>query len=255
MSVELNGVVALVTGASSGIGEATARKLSASGAAVALIARRKERLDLIAAQMTASGGRALPIDADIAGSGRASAAVERVISEYGRLDVVVNCAGALLSGSIVDTPPDDWERMLDVNVRGLLAVCHAALPHLLNAARTEPRYVADIVNVSSVAGRTVRSDIAIYSMTKWGVGVYSEALRQEVTSRYVRIAVIEPGATAPSELANDLPPDAADQMHQRLDGITPLTADNVAEAIAFVVTRERGVAINEILMRPTSQTF
>jgi NADP-dependent 3-hydroxy acid dehydrogenase YdfG len=168
------------------------------------------------------------------------------------LDILVNNAGIMLLGPMLDAPTDEWDRMLDLNVRGLLAVSRAALPHLIAAASEEPRRVADIVNISSVAGRTVRAGSAVYNMTKWGVGVLSEALRQELTSQFVRVAVIEPGVTA-TELSSHLRPEIADRMRERFADTTPLSASDIAETIIFIITRRRGVAVNEILVRPTTQ--
>src|SRR6476620_6017843 len=170
MANSLDGTVALVTGASSGIGEATARALAAQGAKVALAARRKDRLDALAAEI---GGLAIE-------------AVDRTASELGRLDTVINNAGVMLLGPIVDAPVEEWERMIALNLNGLLYVAHAALPHLLSTAQQGPRQVADLVNISSVAGRRVGAGGGVYHLTKHGVGAFSESLRQEVTARYVR---------------------------------------------------------------------
>jgi NADP-dependent 3-hydroxy acid dehydrogenase YdfG len=252
MEGSLTGTVALVTGASSGIGAATARALAANGAAVAAVARRRERLDALVGELTAAGARALAIEADITLPGRAGAAVACAVERYGRLDILINNAGVMLLGPMLGAPADEWDRMLDLNVRGLLAVSREAFPHLIAAASAEPRQVADIVNISSVAGRTVRAGSGVYNMTKWGVGILSEALRQEITSQYVRVAVIEPGVTA-TELSSHLRPEIAHQLRERFAGITPLSASDVADTIVFVVTRARGVAVNEILLRPTTQ--
>src|SRR6187431_118426 len=176
----LDGTVALVTGASSGIGEATARALAAQGAKVALAARRKDRLDALAAEI---GG--LAIEADVTDREQAIAAVERTASELGRLDTLINNAGVMLLGPIVDAPVEEWERMIALNLNGLLYVAHAALPHLLSTAQQGPRQVADLVNISSVAGRRVGAGGGVYHLTKHGVGAFSESLRQEVTARYV----------------------------------------------------------------------
>ena len=245
MTRALDGTVALVTGASSGIGEATARALSEQGAAVAAVARRKERLDALAEEI---GG--LAIEADVTDREQAVAAVERAAQELGRLDIVVNNAGVMLLGPIVDAPVEEWDRMIAVNVQGLLYVAHAAIPHLLRAADSEPRRVADLVNVSSVAGRRVGAGGGIYQLAKHGVGVFSEALRQEITSRYVRSSLIEPGATE-SELATHLRKEVRDQLPRGVD--QQLEARDIADAIVYIVTRPRHVAINEILVRPTEQ--
>jgi NADP-dependent 3-hydroxy acid dehydrogenase YdfG len=245
MSNALGDTVALVTGASSGIGAATARALAGEGATVAAVARRKERLDALVADI---GG--LAIEADITDREQATAAVGRAAAELGRLDVVVNNAGVMLLGPIVDAPVEEWERMIALNVQGLMYVSHAALPHLLSAAERDPRRVADLVNVSSVAGRRVGQGGGVYQATKHAVGVFSEALRQEVTGRRVRSSLIEPGATE-SELVMHVRPEIRDQLPPGVGQI--LRAEDIADAIVYVVTRPRHVAINEVLVRPTEQ--
>jgi NADP-dependent 3-hydroxy acid dehydrogenase YdfG len=247
MADRLNGTVALVTGASSGIGEATARALAAEGAAVALVARRKERLDALAGEL---GARALPIEADITDQQQAIAAVQRTVDEHGRLDVVINNAGVMLLGPIVDAPTEEWDRMIALNLQGLLYVAHASLPHLLAAAEQEPRRVSDLVNVSSVAGRRVGQGGGVYQMTKWGVGTFSEALRQEVTRRHVRVSLVEPGAVA-TELVTHVRQEVRDNLAPAADEI--LEAQDIADAILFIVTRPRRMAVNEVLVRPTEQ--
>jgi NADP-dependent 3-hydroxy acid dehydrogenase YdfG len=249
---ELNGTVALVTGASSGIGEATALELAARGAAVAIAARRADRLRNLASRITDAGGRALVLEADVTAQEQAEQAVERTVSELGRLDTLVNNAGMMLLGPAVGAPLDEWERMVDINVKGLLYCAHAALPHLLRAAEQAPRRVADLVNISSVAGRVARSGSAAYSLTKHGVGAFSEALRQEVTASHVRVSLVEPGAVA-TELSSHNRPEIRDQIGQRFEGVERLQASDIADAILYIVTRPRRIAINEVLLRPTEQ--
>ncbi len=248
----LASTVALVTGASSGIGEATARALVAEGAAVALVARRADRLEALAASLTDAGGRALVIAADVTSPAEADAAVQRTVDELGRLDVLINNAGVMLLGPIADAPVEEWDRMLSINVAGLLYCTKAALPHLLSAAEHSERAVADLVNVSSVAGRVARLGSGVYNATKYGVGAFSESLRQEVTQRHVRVGLIEPGAVA-TELASHNRPEVQEGMRERFASMQRLAAEDIAEAIAFMVTRPRHVAINEILVRPTEQ--
>src|SRR5436305_7233556 len=252
MARTLDGTVALVTGASSGIGEATARALAELGAAVALVARRKERLERLAAEITPKGGRAVVLETDVTDQAQAVAAVERTVAELGRLDTVINNAGVMLLGPIVGAPVEEWERMVRLNVLGLLYTAHAALPHLLRAAEDSPRRVADLVNVSSVAGRVARAGSGVYNLTKFGVGAFSESLRQEVTGRHVRVSLVEPGA-GDTELITHLRPEIAEQTAQRFGKIEKLEAGDVAEAIAYVVTRPRRMAVNEILIRPAEQ--
>ena len=251
MANALDGTVALVTGASSGIGEATARSLAGHGAAVAVAARRKERLDALVAAIESAGGRALALEADVTDRAQAIAAVERTVDELGRLDTVVNNAGVMLLGPIVDAPVEEWERMVALNVNGLLYVSHAALPHLVRAAADGPRRVADLVNISSVAGRRANAGAAVYNATKFGVNAFSEALRQEVTQRHVRVSLVEPGAVA-TELTDHLRPEVREQLRSGFD-FERLQAPDIADAIAFVVTRDRHIAINEVLIRPTEQ--
>jgi NADP-dependent 3-hydroxy acid dehydrogenase YdfG len=252
MAGQLEGTVALVTGASSGIGEATAAALAASGANVALAARRGDRLEDLARRIGESGGTALVLEADVGVREQAEHAVQRTVSELGRLDILINNAGVMLLGQIVDADLEEWERMLHVNVDGVLYCAHAALPHLLRAGEDSPRRVADMVNVSSVAGRVTRRGSGVYNLTKHGVGAFSESLRQEVTSRHVRVSLIEPGAVA-TELGSHNRPEIREQMAQRFGGVERMTAEDIAETILFVVTRPRHVAINEVLIRPTEQ--
>ncbi|MBL7500067.1 SDR family NAD(P)-dependent oxidoreductase [Frankia sp. CNm7] len=252
MGERLDGTVALVTGASSGIGEAAARELARQGAAVALVARRKDRLDALAAEITAAGAAAITVEADVTDQALAVAAVERTVAELGRLDTVVNNAGVMLLGPILGAPTEEWDRMVRLNVQGLLYVAHAALPHLVEAAAGEPRRVADLVNISSVAGRRAAAFSGVYNLTKHGVNAFTESLRQEVTERHVRISVVEPGAVE-TELADHLRPEIREVSRQRFANVEMLHAQDIADAIAYIVTRPRRAAINEILIRPTNQ--
>jgi NADP-dependent 3-hydroxy acid dehydrogenase YdfG len=192
------------------------------------------------------------IEADVSDQGAAAAAIESTVSEFGRLDTLVNNAGVMLLGPVQDAPLEEWERMIGVNLRGLLYCTHAALPHLLKAAEDSPRQVADIVNVSSVAGRVARLGSGVYNLTKHGVGAFSESLRQEVTQRHVRVSLVEPGAVS-TELASHNRPEIQEGMRQRFGSIERMEAQDIADAIAYIVTRPRRVAINEVLIRPTEQ--
>jgi NADP-dependent 3-hydroxy acid dehydrogenase YdfG len=252
MTATLDGTAALVTGASSGIGEATARALATEGAAVAVAARRRDRLDALVAAIEGEGGRAIAIEADITDQQQAIGAVERTVEALGRLDVVINNAGVMLLGPAVGAPTEEWDRMVQLNVNGVLYVAHAALPHLLRAAEDRPRRVADLVNVSSVAGRRATTGSGVYNATKFAVNAFSESLRQEVTERHVRVAVIEPGAVA-TELTTHLRDEVREQLTQNIASLDRLEAEDVAEAISYVVTRPRRVAINELLIRPSEQ--
>ena len=248
---KLNGTVALVTGASSGIGEATALALAEHGAAVAMAARRKDRIDALAARITDAGGTAVAIEADVSSQEQAQALVDKAVADLGRLDTLINNAGVMLLGPAVGAPLEEWERMISVNVHGLLYCAHAALPHLLKAAQDSPRQVADMVNISSVAGRVARSGSGVYNATKWGVGAFSESLRQEVTRRHVRVSLVEPGAVA-TELVSHNRPEIREAMAAG-DDFEKMVPEDIADAIAFVVTRPWRVAINEVLIRPTEQ--
>jgi NADP-dependent 3-hydroxy acid dehydrogenase YdfG len=250
MTKRLEGTVTLVTGASSGIGEATAVALAEEGATVALVARRRDRLEELAERIGA--GKCLVIEADITDQAKAENAVTRTVEEFGRLDTLVNNAGVMLLGPIVGAPVEEWQRMVNLNVLGLLYCTHAALPHLLTAAESEPRSVADVVNVSSTAGRVARLNSGVYNATKHGVGAFSESLRQEVTARHVRVTLIEPGATA-TELASHNRPEILEGMAQTFGSIELMRAEDIAESIRYAVTQPRRVAVNEILIRPTEQ--
>ena len=250
MTKRLEGTVALVTGASSGIGEATAAMLAGEGAKVAVVARRRDRLEALAERLGSSN--ALVIEADITDAEQSARAVATTVGELGRLDTLVNNAGVMLLGPIVDAPSDEWQRMVNLNLLGLLYCTHAALPHLLAAAELEPRSVADVVNVSSVAGRVARLNSGVYNATKHGVGAFSESLRQEVTRRHVRVTIIEPGAVG-TELAFHNRPEILDEMAKNFEGTEIMQAEDIAESIRYAVTQPRRIAVNEILVRPTEQ--
>jgi NADP-dependent 3-hydroxy acid dehydrogenase YdfG len=252
MTERLDGTVALVTGASSGIGAAAAVSLAAAGATVAVAARRKDRLDALASSIGDHGGTVLVLESDVTDETQATAAVERTVAEFGRLDTLINNAGVMLLGPVVGAPLSEWQRMVELKVLGLLYCAHAAVPHLLHAAEDSPRRVADMVNISSVAGRVARTGSGVYNLTKHGVGAFSESLRQEVARRHLRISLVEPGATA-TELASHNRPEVLENLGAQFAGTERMQADDIAEAITFIVTRPRHVAVNEILIRPTEQ--
>jgi NADP-dependent 3-hydroxy acid dehydrogenase YdfG len=252
MAVSLEGTVALVTGASSGIGEATARGLAAQGAKVAVTGRRLERLERLASEIGGSGRTALAIQSDVTDQEQAIAAVDRTVDELGRLDILVNNAGQMLLGPIEGAPTEEWERMIDINLKGLINTTHAAVPHLLAAAEDSARNCADLVNISSVAGRLARSGSGVYNLTKHGVGAFSESFRQEFASRRVRSTIVEPGAVA-TELTDHIRDGVREQVRERFADMQMLEADDIADAIAFAVTRPPHVCINELLIRPTEQ--
>jgi NADP-dependent 3-hydroxy acid dehydrogenase YdfG len=245
----LDGKVAAITGASSGIGEATAHALVAEGAAVSLAARRKDRLDDLVGRIESDGGRALAIETDVADEGQANDFVNRTNEELGGLDILVNNAGVMLLGPVAGAPTDEWRRMIEVNLLGLLYCTHAALP-IMGAAGS-----GDIVNVSSVAGRTASLGSGVYNMTKWGVVGFSEALRQEVLNANVRSTIIEPGFVDTELQGHNEHPLVVENIEKMMDQIGKvLEADDIARAIVFAVTQPEHVSINEILIRPTKQS-
>lgn len=247
----LSGTVALVTGASSGIGEATALALAGEGAQVAIAARRADRLEALGVKL---GGpsRALVLKVDVTDEDAVCQMVADTVAEFGRLDTLVNNAGVMLLGPILDAPTDEWRRMVQLNLLGLLYCTHAGLPHLLQAASGAPRQVADVVNVSSVAGRVARQGSAVYNATKFGVGAFSESLRQEVTARHVRVTIVEPGVVA-TELVGHNRPGVQQTIRGTFGTLEPLQSSDIADAVVYAVTRPRHVAVNEILVRPTMQ--
>jgi NADP-dependent 3-hydroxy acid dehydrogenase YdfG len=244
----LAGCAALVTGASSGIGAATALSLARQGADVAVVARRTGRLEDLAGVIRDRGGSCSVLTADLGDAAQARRAVEDAVDSFARLDVLVNNAGYVAMGTIGDGDPAEWERMVDLNLNAVLHLSQAALPHLLRAAANGPRGVADLVNVSSVGGRVVRRNNGVYSATKHAVGAFSEALRQEVTGRGVRVGLIEPGMTV-TEMATGPGAGAARGVPQD----AWLHAEDIARAITFVITQPPHVAVNEIMVRPTAQ--
>ncbi|SDH07685.1 NADP-dependent 3-hydroxy acid dehydrogenase YdfG [Leifsonia sp. 98AMF] len=254
MSNALTGTVALVTGASSGIGAATARKLAAEGAAVVLVARRGERLDQVVEQIESNGGVARAVVADITSRAGADSAVEQAVAAFGRLDVLVNNAGAMLVGPFADAPEGEWERMVDVNIRGLLYMSRAALPHLVKAASDAPRRTADLVNISSSAGRVARPGTAVYNLTKFGVNGFTEALRQEMQAQRVRVSVVEPG-NVDTELASHTREELRAGVEAQTGAIERLKPEDIADAVAYIVTSDRRVAVNEVFVRAADQSW
>jgi NADP-dependent 3-hydroxy acid dehydrogenase YdfG len=248
MAGPLDGRVAAVTGASSGIGEATALALAGAGAAVALGARREGRLKSLAERIEADGGRAVALRADIGEESSARAFIEGAHSELGGLDILVNNAGLMLLGPVDGASVDDWRRMVDVNVLGLLYCTHAALPLMREAGG------GHVVNVSSVAGRTARAGSAVYNLTKWGVGGFSEGLRQEVLHSNIRVTLIEPGFVETELQGHNELPAVQEALAKAREQIgQPLQAEDIANGILYAVTQPPHVGVNEILIRPTKQ--
>jgi len=247
-SPDLSGRVAAITGASSGIGEATAETLARAGAAVSLAARRTDRIDSLAERINGAGGRALALETDVADEQQANAFVTRTKEELGRLDILVNNAGVMLLGPVIGADTEEWRRMIDVNLLGLLYCTHAALPIMGEQGS------GHIVNISSVAGRFATLGAGVYNMTKFGVNAFSEALRQEVVRANVKVTVIEPGMVATELLGHNKNPmvlEAAKKM--RADVGEPLTSDDIADAILSSVGGPERVAVAEVLVRPAGQ--
>jgi clavulanate-9-aldehyde reducatase len=247
MTGELSNQVVAVTGASSGIGEATALACARAGGAVALGARRADRIEALAERIVREGGRAVAIATDVGDEAQARAFVERAHSELGRLDVLVNNAGVMLLGPIANADTEEWRRMIHANVFGVLYCTHAALP--LMAAQGS----GHVVNVSSVAGRVARAGSGVYNLTKFGVGAFSESLRQEAVALGVRVTVVEPGAVA-TELPSHNRPEILEAMAKRFQGVTPLTAEDIANAVLYAIGQPANVSVNEVLIRPSGQS-
>jgi NADP-dependent 3-hydroxy acid dehydrogenase YdfG len=246
MTAKLDGKVAIVTGASSGIGEATALALAAEGATVVLAARRGDRLNALAEKIATSGGKALPIVTDEA---QVQNLVQKTKTELGRIDILVNNAGIAAVGAIDGGNTSDWKDMINLNLLGLLYVTHAVLPIL------KAQGAGHIVNISSVGGRTARVGIGVYNATKWGVNGFSESLRQEVCKQNIRVTIIEPGLvnTEISDRISD--PIAKQNIEERRRSVTPLESEDIAAAIVYAVTQPPRVNVNEILIRPTQQQW
>lgn len=246
MSSALQGKVALVTGASSGIGEATARALAAEGAAVAVAARRVDRLRTLGDELTAAGAKVHVVELDVTDEQAVDEAVHSTVEALGGLDILVNNAGVMLLGPIEGADTTDWTRMIDTNVLGLMHMTRAALPHLLRSKGT-------IVQMSSIAGRVVVRNAAVYQATKFAVGAFSETLRQEVAERGVRVVLIEP-STTDTELRQHIthaPTKAA--YEERVSRMRTLQSADIAEAVLYAVTAPPHATVQEILIRPTDQ--
>jgi len=239
--------VALVTGASSGIGAAIARTLGARGYHVALAARRRDALESVAAAIRTAGGGAIPLVCDVARPEQIATCVARTMQEFGRVDVLVNNAGVMHNGRIGGADVAQWRAMIDVNLMGLMLMTHAVLP-LMQAARA-----GHIVNISSVAGRIITVGNGVYNVTKWGVNVFSEALRKEVYADNIKVSVICPGITD-TELLDKIGNDEARANFKAYAAaLEPLSADDVALAVAYTLDQPQHVSVNEIVVRPAKQ--
>jgi len=246
MSNNIQGKVVVITGASSGLGEATARDLSAQGATVVLGARRADRIKSLADELTRRGGKALAVPTDVIHSEQVKKLVDGAVQAYGRIDVMINNAGLMPQSPLERLRIDEWDRMIDVNIKGVLYGIAAALPYM------KEQKSGHIINVSSVAGHKVRAGGAVYAATKHAVLALSEGLRQEVKPYNIRTTVISPGAVA-TELPNSISePDVAESFHKFYEAFA-IPADSFARAVAFAIGQPEDVDVNEILFRPTRQ--
>ena len=253
MDSSLTSTVAIVTGASSGIGEATARRLAGHGASVALVARRRDRLEALAAEIEEAGGTALVVDADITDRTQAEAAVQQVVDRFGRLDILVNNAGVMLLGPVVGAEVEEWERMIAVNVQGLLYTTRAAMPHLLvppkarhAPSRRHRQHQLDC-RPRGVGG------YGVYNLTKFGVNGFTESLRQEVTQRHVRVGVLEPGGVATELASHNRPEIQGEMIAPFLERTEILAPEDIADGVAYMVTRPRHASVGELWIMPTDQ--
>ncbi len=245
---ELSGKAVAITGASSGIGEATALTLAKAGASVALGARRKDRIDELAARIEDEGGTAVALEVDVSDEEAARGFITSAHERLGRLDTLVNNAGVMLLGPVEQADSEDWRTMVNVNLLGLMYCTHAALPIMLGQES------GDIVNISSVAGRFARAGNAVYAATKFGVGAFSEGLRNEVTERGVRVTLIEPGFVD-TELQGHNTGEVLETLEAMREHLRdPLRAQDIANGILYAVSQPPNVSINEVLIRPTRQT-
>jgi len=242
------GKVVVITGASSGLGEATARLLSAQGAAVVLGARRVDRIEALADELTAAGGKALAVATDVTDAGQVRRLVDAAVQAYGRIDVMINNAGLMPQSLLERLKVDEWDRMIDVNLKGVLYGIAAALPHM------QRQKGGQIINVSSVAGHKVGPGSAVYAATKHAVRALSEGLRQEVKPYGIRTTVISPGAVA-TELPNTVTDSAVAERINKMYEEIAIPADSFAQAVAFAMSQPEDVDINEILFRPTRQEY
>ncbi len=248
ISDNIKGKVVVITGASSGLGEATARLLAAQGACVVLGARRVNRIQALADELNASGGKALAIATDVTQYDQVKRLVDTAVQTYGRIDVMLNNAGLMPQAPLERLKIDEWDRMIDVNIKGVLYGIAAALPYM------KQQKVGHIINVSSVAGHKVRPPATVYAATKHAVRALSEGLRQEVKPYNIRTTVISPGAVA-SELPNGTSePDIAANVRKNYE-TNAIPADSFARAVAFAMSQPEDMDVNEILFRPTRQEF
>jgi NADP-dependent 3-hydroxy acid dehydrogenase YdfG len=245
---DLEGQVAAITGASSGIGEATAIAFARAGAKVSLAARRADRIEALAKKIADQGGQAEVFPTDVGREDEARAFIDGTRERLGRVDILVNNAGVMLLGPVIGADTSEWRRMVEVNMLGLLYCTHAVLPIMGEQGS------GHIVNVSSVAGRHANFGSAVYNLTKFGVNGFSEALRQELTPANVRVTVIEPGFVATELQSHNTHPMVLEAMERMREEIgEPLEPEDIAEAILYAVASPRRVSVNEVMVRPTGQ--
>lgn len=247
-SDNIAGKVVVITGASSGLGEAAARRLSALGAPVVLGARRRERLTALAGELAGKGAKATTVVTDVTDRAQVQRLVDAAVTTYGRVDVMINNAGLMPQSPLGRLKTSEWDRMIDVNIKGVLYGIAAALPYM------ERQKSGHFINVASVAGHKVRAGGAVYSATKHAVRVISEGLRQEVKPFGIRTTVISPGAVD-TELPHTITePDVAERMN-KFYAEQAISADSFARAVIFAISQPDDMDVNEILYRPTKQEF
>jgi len=242
------GKIIVITGASSGLGEASARLLSAEGAIVVLGARRVERIQALADELVTKGGRAMARATDVTQRTQVSALIDAAVQTFGRIDVLINNAGLMPQSPLDRLKVDDWDQMIDVNIKGVLYGIAAALPHM------QRQKAGHIINVSSVAGHKVGPGGAVYSATKHAVRALSEGLRQEVKAWNIRSTIISPGAVATELPGSATEADVAQRLKDFYDAYA-IPADSFARTVAFAISQPDDVDINEILFRPTRQEY
>ena len=244
---KLDGKVAVITGASSGIGEATAEALSAEGASVVVAARRRDRLEDLVERISSDGGKAVAVECDITDEEQAHGLIRQAKDEFGRVDILVNNAGVMQLSEVEKGLSEEWRTMFEVNVLGLLYVTDAAIEVMKEQGS------GHLVNISSLASRGTRPALGVYSGTKMAVNGISEALRQELLEDDIRVTMVEPGAVE-TELPEHITDEEARQgLNTMLEQLEPLKAEDIANAISYVVTQPQRVSINEILIRPSQQ--
>lgn len=246
MSDNIKGKVVLITGASSGLGEATARRLSSEGATVVLGARRKDRIEALARELSGRGGKATALVTDVTERGQVERLVDAAVENHGRIDVMINNAGVMPQAPLEKLQVAEWDHMIDVNLKGVLYGIAAALPYM------KQQKSGHFIQVSSVAGHKVGPGFAVYAATKFGVRALSEGLRQEVKPYNIRTTVLSPGAVA-TELVNSVTDPESAARIKEFYAESSIPADSFARAVSFAIGQPDDVDINEIVFRPTKQ--